>query len=256
MHDIDMHEVTDEFAACWQAAGRHLQSQTHDGQLSWLKANLNPPFLEHLSFRMGNQLFYVRIDDVEGDVQGPGNPNGFRTIANGCNGHACRLPMRLNGAVWEPTEPGWSLIDDTSDKLINPIDLVSDEKLEMTDWEVHDFAVQVVRDYITDKLGHQLMSSQGNPSVDPSIWFVGENGPEWVVVRSDRFPTKDAKRPENLPDIAANCAKLSNVGHFASVTFANSEDAFDPTGGVPALPLWRGYGVFIRFEGLETIALT
>lgn len=82
MHDMDMHEVSDEFAACWQAAGRHLQSQTHDGQLSWLKANLNPPFLEHLSFRMGNQLFYVRIDDVDGDVQGPGNPNGFRTIAD------------------------------------------------------------------------------------------------------------------------------------------------------------------------------
>lgn len=35
MHDIDMHEVSDEFATCWQAAGRHLQSQTHDGQLSW-----------------------------------------------------------------------------------------------------------------------------------------------------------------------------------------------------------------------------
>ena len=163
--------------------------------------------------------------------------------------------MRLNGAVWVPTKPGWGLIDDTTDKLINPIDLVSDEKLEMTDWEVHDFAVQVVRDYITDKLGHQLMSSQGNPAVDPSIWFVGENGPEWVVVRSDRFPAKDAKRPENLSDIAANCAKLSNIGHFASVTFANSEDPSDPTGGVLALPLWRGHGVFIRFEGIETIAL-
>ena len=256
MHDIEMHEVSNEFAQCWQVAAGHLQSQTHDGQLSWLKANLNPPFLEHLSFRMGNQLFYVRIDDIDGDVQGPGNPNGFRTIADGCNGHACRMPMRLNGEVWEPTEPGWGLIDDATDNPINPINLISDEIIEMTDWEVHDFAVQVVRDYVTDKLGHQLMSSQGNPNLDPSIWFVGKNGPEWVVVRSDRFPVKNAKRPENLPDIAANCSRMSNVGHFASVIFANSEDAFDPSEGIPALPLWRGFGVFIRFEGLETIALT
>jgi len=256
MHDIEMHEATEEFSRCWQAAGKHLQSQTHDGQLSWLKANLNPPFLEHISFRLGNQLFFVRIDDVDGRVQGPGNANGFQTIAEGCKGHACRMPMGLNGQVWEATEPGWGLIDNVTNKAINPIDLISDEKIEMTDWEVHDFAVQVVRDHITDKLGHQLMSSQGNPSVDPSIWFVGENGPEWVLVRSDRFPVKDAERPENLADIAANCAHMSNVGHFASVTFANSEDGFDPSGNIPALPLWRGYGVFIRFEGLETIALT
>ena len=50
-HDIDMHEVSDEFAKCWQAAGRHLDSQNHRGELNWLKANLTPPFLEHLSFR-------------------------------------------------------------------------------------------------------------------------------------------------------------------------------------------------------------
>ena len=247
-----MHEVSDEFARCWQAAGRQLQSQTHDGKLSWLKADLNPPFLEHLSFRMGNQLFYVRIDDIDGDVQGPGNPNGFRTIANGCKGHACRMPMRFNGKSWETTELGWGLIDDATGKSIDPFELISDEKIEMTDWEVHDFAVQVVRDYITEKRGHQLMSSQGNPGIDPSIWFAGENGPEWVVVRSDRFPVKEAERPENMPDIAADCARMSNLGHFASVTFANSEDALDPTGSISPLPLWRGHGVFIRFEGLET----
>ena len=251
MHDIEMNEATEEFARCWQAAGKHLQSQTHDGQLNWLKANLNPPFLEHLSFRLGNQLFFIQITDVDGSVRGPGNPRGFRTIADGCNGHACQMPMRFDGQSWETAEPGWGLIDDISGKLINPIELISDEKIEMSNWEQHDFAVQVVRDFITEKLGHQLMSSQGNPAVDPSIWFVGENGPEWVVVRSVKYPEQEASRPENMTDIAANCSKLGNKGHFASVSFANSDDAFDPSGGVPPLPLWRGHGVFIRFEGLQ-----
>jgi hypothetical protein len=34
------------------------------------------------------------------------------------------------------------------------------------------------------------MSWQGNPSVDPSIWFVGDSGPEWVVVRAVSLDTR------------------------------------------------------------------
>jgi len=120
----------------------------------------------------------------------------------------------------------------------------------MTDWELHDFAVQVVRDYIVEKLGHELMSSQGDPRVDPSIWFVGEDGPEWVLVRAVKFPEKEASFPINIADIVANCAHLSSVGHFASVAVANSEDPFDPSGKVPPLPLWRGHGMAVRFGGL------
>ena len=70
MFDIEMHEVSKEFSRCWQAAGRHLQARTGDGQLGWLKADLTPPFLEHLSFRMGNQLYFIRIEDVDGRVTG------------------------------------------------------------------------------------------------------------------------------------------------------------------------------------------
>ena len=58
----------------------------------------------------------------------------------------------------------------------------------MTPWEVHDMAVQVVRDYL-EKEGFELMSWQGNPEVDPSIWFVGKTRrTEWVVVRPAKFP--------------------------------------------------------------------
>ena len=59
IYDIDMHEVSDEFAKCWQAAGKHLDSQSHRGE--WLKASLSPPFLEHLSFRLENQVFLFAL---------------------------------------------------------------------------------------------------------------------------------------------------------------------------------------------------
>jgi len=69
LHEIEMHEISDEFARCWQAAGRHIQKQAQGPLHGWLKSNLNPPFLEHLSFRLGNQLFFIQIEDAEGRLK-------------------------------------------------------------------------------------------------------------------------------------------------------------------------------------------
>jgi len=250
MPDIEMHKATQEFGECWRAAGLHLQSRAQDTNLSWLKADLIPPFLEHLSFRIGNQLFYVRVVDADNQIQSPGNPDGFRTIASACDGHACLMPMRMSGGVWQTDAEGWGLIDPDTGSMIDPALLVTDKKVEMTDWELHDFGVQVVKDHITKKLGYELMSSQGNPEVEPSIWFVGDHGPEWVVVKTVRFPELEAMIPPNIEEIASHCASLSQTGHFASVGCANDDDAFDPSGQVPALPLWRGHGIFVKFQGL------
>jgi hypothetical protein len=56
MHEIEMHDVSEEFAECWQVAGRHIQTNVQGPFYSWLKASLNPPFLEHWSFRLGRGL--------------------------------------------------------------------------------------------------------------------------------------------------------------------------------------------------------
>jgi hypothetical protein len=110
--------------------------------------------------------------------------------------------------------------------------------------------VQVVRSHI-EKEGFQLMSWQGNPSVDPAIWFVGESRrPEWVVVRAVRYPEQEAKRPGNWKRIAAGCASTGKIGHFASVAMASVDDPFDTMAG-SSVPLWRGYGMHVRYTGLE-----
>ncbi len=250
MHEIETDEISQEFEHCWQAAGRHIQNVAQGPLHSWLKADLNPPFLEHLSFRLGNQLFFVRLEDVDGRLSVPGNRNGLLAISSGCNGHACIMPMQLRSRGWEPAVSGWSLTDAFTKRAIDPLELVTDEKIEMTDWELHDFSVQVVRDYLR-KAGRTLMSWQGNPAVDPSIWFVGDTGPEWVVVRASRYPKSSAIVPNNWRAISEACAGQSDVGHFASVAVASADDAFDPTGATPATPLWRGHGMVVRFGGLD-----
>lgn len=248
MYDIEMFEVSDEFASCWRAAGLHIQRQVQ-GQVPWLKADLNPPFLEHLSFRLGNQLFFVRLEDVGGKLEVPASRQGLLTIAEGCKGHACLMPMQRERSEWIAARSGWGLIDLRTGRSLDPVSLVSDERIEMTDWELQDFAVQIIRNYL-EKQDRKLMSYTGCPSVDPSIWFVGDHGPEWIVVRAVRYPKKNAEPPANWRLIAEQCSRLSKTGHFAPVSVANSSDAFDPTGAVPPMPLWRGHGMWVSFEGL------
>lgn len=230
MFEIGTHEMSDAFFPIWRAAGVHLGKQVERGIDSWLRAHPYPPFLEHLSFRLGNQLFFVRVEDVDGKVRGPGSPRGFITAAKNANGQACVLPMKkmLVSGDWVADVPGWGLLDAETRKPIDPVVLVTDQKIEMTPWEVHDMAVQVVRDYLKSQ-GFELMSWQGDPDVDPSIWLIGKTKrPEWVVVRSAKFPANSAARPSNWKSIAASCSKLSTTGHFASVAVVSVDQLTCP----------------------------
>lgn len=250
MYDLEAQQPSQEFERCWASAAQHLQRSAADGALSWLKATLSPPFLEHLSFRIGNQLFFIRVEDSSGEITGPGSIDGLRRIAEMGNGVACLMPMNRSGTDWKPAKSGWGLIGLETGELVDPVALITDERVVMTDWEVHDFAVQVVSNHIVDELGFTLRSSQSDPEVSPSIWFEGEDGPEWVVVGAVRYPLKEAALPQNISDIAAHCSRMSSLGHFASVSVANSEDPFDPVETEWGLPLWRGCGLYVRFSGL------
>ena len=102
-----------------------------------------------------------------------------------------------------------------------------------------------------DGLEPSYSSWQGNPGVDPSIWFIGESqGPEWVVVRQVSYPDNQAKRPRDWEAIRSRCEPLSRIGHFASVAVASSDQPFQSDQELP-VALWRGHGMHIRFTGLE-----
>jgi hypothetical protein len=139
MYDIEMQELSAYSLQCWKAAGGHLNSRVDVGIKSWLRAHPYPPFLEHLSFRLGNQLFFIRVEDVHRKVQGPGSAPGLFSAARGAKGYACILPMRRKlGGTWVADRPGWGLLDAETRTPIDPAALVTDEKIEMTPWELHD----------------------------------------------------------------------------------------------------------------------
>jgi len=251
MFEIEMQEMSKEFFPIWRAAGEHMNAQVDGGIQGWLRAHPYPPVLEHLSFRLGNQLFFIRVEDADGRIEGPGSRRGLLTVAQGTNGHACILPMRkrmLRGS-WVADRPGWGLLDARTGQAVDPHALVTDEPIEMTDWELHDMAVQVVREHL-ERQGFELMSWQGNPEVDPSIWFIGKSGrPEWVVVRAYVFPQTEPGRPANWGDIATGCSHLSTTGHFAPVGISGVDQWLDIDDNVRRPH--RGHRLHVAFEGLE-----
>jgi hypothetical protein len=143
-------------------------------------------------------------------------------IADGCRGHACLMPMHWEGGRWKPERPGWGLVSATTGEPISPPALITEEPIRMTNWELQDFAVQVVRQKLESQ-GRALMSWQGNPAANPSIWFVGDDGPEWLIVRPALNPASNPTPPSNWRAIARQCAKLSTTGHFVRVLVARSD---------------------------------
>ncbi len=147
-------------------------------------------------------------------------------VADACQGHACVLTLERDLAgTWHPVDPGWGLRDARSGALLDPAALVSDEPIPMTDWEVHDFAVQ--------------------------------------VVRAARFPRPQPARPSNWRAIAASVAHRGRAGHFAPVVvmgldWLEEEDdglAVDLDGDEEDMPLssplWRGHALDVDYGGLE-----
>lgn len=249
MYDIYMEDPTQDYIDIWAAAGKHLAAVSQ-GAISWIKSDPRPPFLEHLSFRLGNQIFFLRIEDVDDAIHVPGNPEGLFTIAEGYRATACILPMKKIGAEWWPAIPDWGLIDAHSRKPFNPVDLISDEKIEMTAWELQDFAVQVVRNYLTDQ-GFDIMSFNGAPQAHPSIWFVREKQPEWVEVSYALYPEMKMECPPIIDELLATPNLKECPGSIAKVFIVSSAEMTNESG--TPIPPYRGHGLSIRFEGLEAL---
>jgi hypothetical protein len=162
--------------------------------------------------------------------------------------------MKKTDDEWSVMNDGWGLINPETDKEIIPENFVPAESIEMTDWEVQDVAVTIVKNKIEDS-GKESMSWQSNPQIHPALWFVGDNGPEFVVVSSARYPKK-ALPPQNIDDIKKSNSRMSDIGYFVSVVLASSDDPFDPEAEDNGnfLPLIRGEGFIPKVS--ELIPLT
>lgn len=200
-YEVAPFEMTPEFISAWNAAGAHLNLRVRDSGASWLRADL-PAFRAHLSFALGNQLFFIQISDHNAPDNGWIQPSRLSMAVEDANGVGCVMPMRWNGASWAPLHPGWGLIDHQTGEPISPFDMVTDVPVEMTAWEIHDVGVQAVRDHLR-RDGWTIASWQTDLGVDPSIFAHKDGRMCGFLVRTSNRGPDPAYRPDNAADIAA-----------------------------------------------------
>ena len=251
MYKIEQDMPSREFIGAWNAAGTHIQHQADTG-LSWLRTTPVPPLAEHLSFRIGNQIFFLFIEAAEFRYREKSSL--FDDVCKEANAVPCLMPMIMRGGAWKPELPGWGLKHAHTQAPLNPLDLVSDALIEMTDWEVHDFGIEIVVRSLEHE-GKQVFSRQSDRKIDPSIWFRDDGGPHFVIVRAARYPAPQASLPDHVESIKQNCSGMSRSGFFASVVMASADDPLDPNANENGhvMPLYRGHGLYPEFEGLRPL---
>ena len=248
MNKIKQEEPSLDFKRAWQSARHHIQQQGQGG-VGWIRSNLDPPVAEHLSFLVGNKLFFIFVDAAEFSYEM--GKNLFLKASKEAAAIPCVMPMTEHLSGSQPSVHGWGLLHAETHKEVNPLELITDELIEISDWELHDFAIKVVKDSL-EKEGKNVFSAQSSLHINPSIWFEESGIRYWVVVRAVRYPEKEATIPSNIMDIKAGCSHKGETGYFASVSVANAEDPFDPMAKNNGnfFPLYRGYGVSVIYKGL------
>lgn len=225
-YDIQPYELTPDFEACWMSAGRHLDLRVRDAGASWLRADL-PAFREHLSFALGNQLFFIQIMDADAPNNGWVQENRLNMAVADANAIGCLIPMRRTAEDWQPVEMGWGLIDFRTKKPINPFDLVTDEPIEMTPWEIHDVGVQAVREHLSST-GWTIASWQTDLNVDPSLFAQRDGCFCCFVVRTSNKGPDKGERPKHAAEIAEHMHARGWGAKFVGLKVAAYDDLFDP----------------------------
>ena len=237
-YEIKPFELTPDFEACWRAAGHHLDLRVRDAGAFWLRADL-PPFREHLSFALGNQLFFIQIIDVNELDNGWYQEARLALAVNDANGIGCIMPMKRTDDGWSPLSLGWGLIDWKTQAPINPFELATDEPILMTPWEIHDVGIQAVRQQLVSD-GWAIVSWQSDLHVDPSIFAQKDDMLCGFVVRNSNKGPDKGKRPENAKEIAEQLhahgwgAKFVGM-KVAAYTDPNNPQLFDAASADPRL---------------------
>jgi len=257
MYMIDRPQPTEFFINVRQMVGQALQQEMNrfkEAQWQkgahWIKAEWTYPCFEHLTFAYKNQIFCVLIDIIDENSKKSFLPNRYKkNLIDNCIKNNL-IPCLYKVSVKDPTNPifntikpvseGWNLYHAISNEKVIPEELVSNKKIEMSDWELYDFAIQVIRTYITNNLHCKVLSYQNVPEIDPQIWFEDTNHNECYVVVRYTIGSEKVEMPQDINSIQLSLPGYN--GYFAGVGF-KPDKYFDKK-------LYRGQGSNVYFDKL------
>jgi hypothetical protein len=259
-----------EFLRARSVAGNALQTmfQALSGNsppsrdFRWIKAELTFPSFEHLTFGYRNKVFSVLVD-----VLASGRSSLSAQARTRCCDAArhhdlvpCAFPV--DGRNLRPLASGWNLVHLADGRPVVPEQLAADQRAPMSDWELGNFAIQVVRQHVEQTGRARVLSYCDVPAIDPQMWIEDASGQRaWVLVRFLRLLRGNENQA--FADFGARHPQLARFdGYLAAVSAASSEPVlFDLDGSVIPLsrrfdgtaPLYRGDGFYVKFDGLQRI---
>lgn len=276
---IDRPEPSEIFLNARHMAGSQLQDQfnannhksvnsSYDG-FKWIKTELTYPSFDNLTFAFKNSIFSVVIEliDEKGSSFTKQQKDRLLKACEENNLIPCifklkfrektdkflgRLMGNKNQLDYELSilEQGWNLYDARTNKKIDPTILASVEQTRMSEWELSNFAIQVVRNEI-EKEGNQILSFCDLPEVNPQIWFKNKKDETgWVIVKHIKNESDlDYKEWVGLEDRSPQLKPYD--GYFASVQIVNAV-GWDGI-SISKSDLYRGGGMYVNYKGIERI---
>lgn len=167
--------------------------------------------------------------------------------------------LRLAGALPEGAAPrsalglemslpdGVLLRDLSLDAPWEPRRYDLEEPIEISDWELHDLGIQIVRDRLI-RDNHQILGWTSDLDVDPQIAVKMNNRLMFLMIRSVRHPESDARFDRDaIADLADMAARKQAEVRLVSVSIASGDPPLLERG---LAPICRGRAVSARIGGL------
>jgi len=269
-YPIDPDQPSEAFLRARIVAGVRLQEmfKQYGGRVDtrhdyrWIKSDLTWPSFDHLTFAYRNQVFSVLIDLIQ-DGQSRLSRHEITRCVDACSEHnlvPCSFPVNVRS--FSPLDDGWNLLHLENQSIMTPEDCMDDIQIEMSEWELRNFCIQITRDHIQESKQSKILSYCDVVGIDPQIWCEDINGNRsWVVVRHyPRLTGDEAKESMGMeksnPQLAPYDGYLAAISLACSEPFTRNLDSksiplskrFDGS-----TPIYRGDGFYVSFKGLERV---
>ncbi len=247
----------------FKANNQHNANSIVDG-FKWIKNELTYPSFDNLTFAYKSSIFSVVIEII--DEKGSSFirqqkdrilkaceennliPCTFRIeCRDKTNNFIETLIVNKDFSDCEllPLEQGWNLYDARTGQKIDPLSSASSKPTRMSKWELHNFAIQVVRGEL-EKEGSEILSFCDLPEVNPQIWFKNKNNETgWIIVKHIVNDSDlDCRKWVGLEDKSQHLKPFD--GYFASVQFFSMNTNSNTE-------LYRRDAMIVKYDGLERI---
>lgn len=247
LYSIDRPQESKLFLNARDVMGRFIQKKMYenggfDNGFSWLRKELTSPSFDDMNFSFKNQIFslLVELKDNGRNILSENRKKIFQEVCSKNNLVPCLFP--IDAKTLAPLGKGWNLFHLTTNEAVDPLSIASDEKVLMSEWELNNFAIFQVMQFI-NKEGMKIHSFCDTPDITPQIWFEDKQGkPAWVIVKYALYPTPPSEIViGNVEQVAASIPNYN--GYIARI-------AFMPTDGGKC---FRKSGFYVSFRGLEEV---